>query len=73
MSQQELIVLLSAKLHVLDFETKKSISFMKMLKNKGPKIDPCVILQIMSHQLIVELSISTVPTHSQLSSSPCYD
>ena len=47
---QELSVLSSAKLHMSDFETKKSISFMKTLNNKGPRIDPCAIPQIIPHQ-----------------------
>ena len=33
-----------------DFETKKSISFMKMLNNKGPRIDLFGIPQITFHQ-----------------------
>ena len=36
---QNLVVLSSVKLHILNFDTKKSISFMKMLNNKGPRID----------------------------------
>ena len=36
------LVLLSARLQISDFETSKSISFMQMLSNKGPEIDPCV-------------------------------
>ena len=47
---QELSVLSSGKLHISDFETKKSISFMKMLNTKGSSYDPCGIPQIKSHQ-----------------------
>ena len=47
---QELVVLLSAKLHISDFGTKKSVSFMKMLHNKGLRIDPCSIPEITSRQ-----------------------
>ena len=45
---QELSVLL-AKLHMSDFEIEKSISFIKKLNNKGPRIHPCGIPQIISH------------------------
>ena len=44
------LVLLSARLQISDFETSKSISFMQMLSNKGPEIDPCVNSKIISHQ-----------------------
>ena len=32
------------------FDTKKSISFMNMLNNKGPRIDPGGIPQVLYHQ-----------------------
>ena len=48
--QQEFAVLSSAILHMFGFETKKSISFLKMLNNKRPTIDPCCIPKIASHQ-----------------------
>ena len=47
---QELSVFSSAKLYTSDFETKKSISLMNMLNNKGPGINPCGIPQVISHQ-----------------------
>ena len=37
---QELSVISSAKLDMSDFETKKSLSFMKMLNNTESRIDP---------------------------------
>ena len=47
---QELSVLSSAKLYTSDFETKESISLMNMLNIKGPRINPCGIPQVISHQ-----------------------
>ena len=44
---QELSVLASAKLHMPDSETEKNITFMKMLSNKGLRINPWV-----SHKLL---------------------
>ena len=40
---QGLTVLSSAKLDMPDFETQNSISFIKMLNNKGLRTDPCSI------------------------------
>ena len=47
---KELSVLSSEKLPIPYFETKKSISFMKMLNNNGPRTHPYGIPQIISHQ-----------------------
>lgn len=46
----ELKVSSLGKLHISNFETKKSIPFMRMLNNKGPGVDPCGIPQIASCQ-----------------------
>lgn len=45
---QGLNVLSSAKLNMSDFETQNSISFIKMLNNKGLRTDPYSIPQIIS-------------------------
>ena len=47
---QKYVVLSSSKLHVSDFQTKKSISFIKRLNNKRLRIDPCGIQLVNSHQ-----------------------
>ena len=47
---QELCALSSAKWDMSDFETRKNMSFMKILNNKGTRIDPCGIPQIISQQ-----------------------
>ena len=39
----EYIVLLSAKLQISDFSTKKKILLMNILNNSGLNIDPCCI------------------------------
>ena len=44
------IVLLSVKLHISVFETKRNISFTNMLNNKGLTVDPCIMPQVTFHQ-----------------------
>ena len=50
-------MLSSAKLHISDLIWRRNKSLMKMLKSKGPKIDPCGIPAMMSYQELKEQPI----------------
>ena len=50
-------VLPAAKLHISDLIWRRKKSLMKMLKSKGPKIDPSGIPVIMSYQELKEQPI----------------
>ena len=53
------MVLSSAKLQMLDFSMNHNISFKKILKNNGPRIDPYgTPRKIFSHELKVESSLT---------------
>ena len=50
----EYTVLSSAKLQISDFSAKKKISFMNILNNSGPSIEPWGIPQQMLDHLLYE-------------------
>ena len=50
----EYAVLLSAKLQISDFSTKKKISLINILNNSGPNIEPWGIPRLISDHLLYE-------------------